>query len=104
MKIGTIFPVKKMSGKADKDDNIVFSTRFKNIHMWEVDYIERAFSEAQLAVHAKFRTVTALVLADLADPDKKKEWTEKARQSGKYKTARGCAFAHYWAAEEDDAA
>lgn len=101
MRIKTVFPVKGMSGKADKDDELVFSTRYGTIHAWEMKVKEQEFTDAQTAVHEKFKRVNALVMADFADPEKKKEWEEKSRQSnGKYKTARGCAFAHYWAAEE----
>lgn len=101
MRIKTVFPVKGMSGKADKDDELVFSTRYGGIYAWEMKVNKQQFSEAQIAIHERFKSVTALVMADMADPEKKKEWEEKARQSdGKYKTARGCAFAHYWAAEE----
>ena len=101
MKITTNFPVKSMSGKADKDDVLVFSTRYGATYAWEMEVKKQEFSDAQKAVHEKFKSVTAMMQEELSDPAKKKEWEEKARQSGgKYKTARGCAFAHFWAAEE----
>lgn len=88
MKITTNFPVKSMSGKADKDDVLVFSTRYGATYAWEMEVKKQEFSDAQKAVHEKFKNVTAMMQEELSDPAKKKEWEEKARQSGgKYKTA-----------------
>ena len=95
-------PVKYIRGKLAKDETTVYSVRYGQNHAWKADPYLGPWSEAQLAVQDKFKTVTALVLADMADPTNKKEWQEKAKASGgRYRTARGCAFAHYWAAEED---
>ncbi len=95
-------PVRTISGKLRKADRTTFFDLDGRTHAWQTTAYTGPWSEAQLAVQDKFKAVNALVLADMADPDKKKEWQDKADASGgRYRTARGIAFAHYWAAEED---
>ena len=54
-------------------------------------------TEARLLHRAIFATATALALADMQDPDTKQHWQQVAISSGgKWKTARGAAFAHYY--------
>lgn len=52
----------------------------------------------QEAGRARFSYAAGMASADMADPDKKAEWQQVAEYShGKYKTARGAAFASYYA-------
>ena len=45
----------------------------------------------------RFATAASQAAADMSDPDKKAEWQTVAENSnGKYKTARGAAFASYY--------
>lgn len=58
-------------------------------------------TEEQLARRARFATAAVQASADMANPTKKAEWQEVADAShGKYKTARGAAFASYYADAE----
>ncbi len=54
-------------------------------------------TDAQKAANARFKEAHRLALADMADPEKRAEWEAKAKASKKYKTARGMAFAYYYA-------
>lgn len=52
---------------------------------------------AQIAGRERFATAASQAAADMADPEKKAEWQAVADKSdGKYKTARGAAFASYY--------
>lgn len=95
--------LERMSGKVGKNSLNYYTYRNSKQFMYRGNPLAGTYppTEAQLTIQAKFKQVTALVLNDLADPQKKKEWEEKARASnGRYTTARGAAFAHYWDAEE----
>lgn len=101
MKIKSISLIEGMSGKLDKDENIVFSNRYGNIHAWRHTPYTGELTEKQVAVRAKFASVSGMVALDMADPEKKAEWTEVARNSrGRWKTARGAAFASYMAQKD----
>lgn len=51
---------------------------------------------AQIAGRERFANASAKAAADMLDPEKKAEWQAIADAShGKYKTARGAAFAKY---------
>ena len=90
-------PFEGVSGKLDKDDKLVFSQRYGETYAWEVEPSKKAPTAAQLAVQERFATATAQAAADMADPEKKAEWQAVADASGgKYKTARGAAFASYY--------
>ena len=90
-------PFEGVSGKLDKDDNLVFSQRYGETYAWEVETSRKAPTAAQLAVRERFATAAAQASADMADPEKKTEWKEVAANSnGKYKTPRGAAFASYY--------
>lgn len=94
MKIDAISVIDGMSGKLNKREKLVFSNRFGNIHAWEVNPHTGPFTENQKRVHERFKATTALVNEELADPVKLAEWTAVAKNSGgKWKTARGAAFA-----------
>lgn len=52
---------------------------------------------AQIAGRARFAEAASKAAADMADPEKKAEWQAVADSSGgKFKTARGAAFASYY--------
>ena len=97
MKIDAISLIDGMSGKLNKKEKVVFSKRYGNIHAWEVEHSERDPTAAQIAARTRFSTASTKAAADMADPEKKAEWQEVADASkGKYKTARGAAFASYY--------
>ena len=90
-------PFEGVSGKLDKDDSLVFSQRYGETYAWEVEHSKKEPTAAQLAVRERFATATAQASADMADPDKKAEWKAiSAASAGKWKTARGAAFASYY--------
>ena len=90
-------PFEGVSGKLDKDDNLVFSQRYGATHAWEVEHKQQEPTAAQIAVQTRFSTAATKAAEDMADPEKKAEWQEIANASnGKYKTARGAAFASYY--------
>ena len=90
-------PFEGVSGKLDKDDNLVFSQRYGQTFAWEVEHSKKDPTPAQLKAHARFAEAASLASQDMLDPDKKAEWQSVAEASnGKYKTARGAAFASYY--------
>ena len=94
-------PFEGVSGKLDKDDSLVFSQRYGATHAWEVEPSKKEPTANQLALRARFATAATQAAQDMADPDKRAEWQEVADAShGKYKTARGAAFASYYADAE----
>lgn len=99
-KIKTPSYIEAIKGKVDSDENVYYSERYGETYLCEYNPCEQEPTEAQLEHREKFRNATAQALADMKDPSKKAEWTATAKKSHKYKTARGCAFAHYY---QDDA-
>ena len=92
-----------MSGKSNKSEDLVFFTKYRGrrIYAWERTESNLPPTDAQLAQQAKFAEAAKLAHADMANPEKAKEWKAKADASGdKYLTPFGCAVAHYLAAEE----
>ena len=90
-------PFEGVSGKLDKDDSLVFSQRYGATHAWEVEHSTKPPTAAQTAAQERFATAASKAAADMADPEKKAEWQEIANNShGKWKTARGAAFAIYY--------
>ncbi len=101
-KIVPISLIESIHGKLDKDENFVFSKRYGNTHVWEVEPSQKEPTAAQLAVQSRFAEASSKASADMLDPEKKAEWQEIADNSnGKWKTARGAAFASYYAASVD---
>ena len=97
-KIVPISLIESIHGKLDKDENFVFSKRYGNTHVWEVEPSKKDPTMAQLAGQARFAEAASRAADDMADLDKKAEWQAIAEASnGKYKTARGAAFAAYYA-------
>lgn len=96
-KIETISVVDGISGKLDKNEKLVFSKRFGNTYAWEMTPSTKEPTAAQIAGRERFSTAATQAAADMADPEKKAEWQAVADASGgKYKTARGAAFASYY--------
>lgn len=90
-------PFKGVSGKLDKDDELVFSQRYGVTYAWEVEPSKQEPTAAQLAVRERFATAASQASEDMFDPEKKAEWKEAlANSNGKYKTPKGIAFAHYY--------
>lgn len=90
-------PFEGVSGKLDKDDSLVFSQRYGQTFAWEVEHSKKDPTPAQLAAHARFAEASTKAAIDMADPEKKEEWQSVADASnGRYKTARGAAFASYY--------
>lgn len=83
-------------GKAG-ETRIVVRTIYGNTYANPVTYADNDPTAAQIAARTRFSTASSQASADMADPDKKAEWQAIADASkGKYKTARGAAFAHYY--------
>lgn len=96
-KIETISVVDGISGKLDKNEKLVFSKRFGNTYAWEMTPSTKEPTAAQIAARSRFSTASTQAAADMLDPEKKSEWQAIADSSGgKFKTARGAAFASYY--------
>lgn len=95
-KIKTPSYIEAIKGKVDSDENVYYSERYGETYLCEYTPSDLAPTELQLEHREKFKTATAQALADIKDPSKKAEWAATAKKSRKYKTARGCAFAHYY--------
>ena len=96
-KIETISVVDAIKGKLDKNENLVFSKRYGNTYAWEMTPSTKPPTAAQVACQERFATAATQAAADMADPEKKAEWQAVADASnGKWKTARGAAFASYY--------
>ena len=90
-------PFEGDSGKLDKDDSLVFSQRYGATHAWEMEHSTKPPTAAQTAAQERFAEAASKAAADMADPEKKAEWQAVANASnGKFKTARGAAFAVYY--------
>lgn len=84
------------------ETRIVTRTVYGNTYANPVTYSNKEPTAAQLAQQSRFATAASKAAADMADPEKKAEWKEIADNSnGKWKTARGAAFASYYAASVD---
>ena len=100
-KIETISVIEGIRGKLDGTENLVFSKRYGQTYAWEMTPSTKEPTANQLALRARFATAASQAADDMADPDKKAEWQEIANAShGKWKTARGAAFASYYADAE----
>lgn len=93
--------INEIRGKLTKREQIVFSYRYDQIHAWEQRNPTGVPSEAQIAQRAKFAGVVSMVMIDMANPEKAAEWKQVAINSnGRWKTARGAAFASYMAQKD----
>jgi hypothetical protein len=81
---------------------MVARTVFGNTYANPVTYSNKEPTAAQLAVQSRFAEASDKASKDMLDPEKKAEWKAVAEASnGKWKTARGAAFASYYAAGAD---
>lgn len=92
--------VKYINGAFEKghrgDTRVVARTVYGNTYANPVTYSSKESTAAQIAAQVAFADAASKAAADMADPEKKAEWQAIADAShGKYKTARGAAFAHY---------
>lgn len=97
--------VRNINGAFEKghpgDTRVVARTVYGKTYANPVTYSNKEPTAEQLALRARFATAATQASADMADPDKRAEWQEVANAShGKYKTARGAAFASYYADAE----
>jgi hypothetical protein len=84
------------------DTRIVTRTVYGNTYANPVTYSLKEPTAAQLAVQSRFAEASDKASKDMLDPEKKAEWKAVADASnGKWKTARGAAFASYYAAGAD---
>lgn len=84
--------------KKKGDTAIVARMVYGNIVAAKTTYSDAPETAKQLANQTRFSYAAGMASADMADPDKKAEWQQVAEYShGKYKTARGAAFASYYA-------
>ena len=84
--------------KRKGDTTVVVRTIYGQTIANKITYSDAPETEKQLANQARFSYASGMASADMADPDKKAEWQQVAEYSrGKYKTARGAAFASYYA-------
>ena len=96
-KIDTISVIEGFRGKLDGTEKLVFSKRFGQTYAWEVKPSNHEPTAAQLTCMERFATAATQAATDMADPEKKEEWQAIAEASnGKWKTARGAAFASYY--------
>lgn len=79
---------------------IVARTIYGNTVACKVTYSDNPPTAAQTVAQERFASAQAKASADMKDPEKKMEWQAVADASrGKFKTARGAAFASYYAQE-----
>lgn len=102
-KIESSFPyVSSINGVFERkhkgDTAIVARNVYGQVVACKVTYSDAPETAKQLANQVRFSYAAGMASADMADPDKKAEWQQVAEYSrGKYKTARGAAFASYYA-------
>ena len=96
-KIETISVIEGIRGKLDGTENLVFSKRYGQTYAWEMRPSKKDPTMAQLAQQERFAQAASKAAEDMLDLEKKLEWQAVAEAShGKYKTARGAAFAAYY--------
>lgn len=83
--------------RKNKRSGMYFCTRYGEQIAVKAEWTLKDPTAAQIAARTRFATASNLANADMEDPDKKAEWQAIADASnGKYKTARGAAFASYY--------
>ena len=96
-KIETISVIEGIRGKLDGTENLVFSKRYGQTYAWEMRPSTKEPTMGQLANQERFAQAASRAAEDMLDLEKKLEWQTIADASnGKYKTARGAAFAAYY--------
>lgn len=86
----------RVNGK-NKRSGYYYKEMYGETILIQADWKLQDPSPAQLSAQAKFAEASTLANTDMQNPDKKAEWQMVADASnGKYKTARGAAFASYY--------
>ena len=86
----------RVNGK-NKRSGYYYKQMYGDIVLVQADWKLQDPSPAQLSAQAIFAEASTLANADMKNPEKKAEWQAVADAShGKYKTARGAAFASYY--------
>lgn len=89
--------------KKKGDTAIVSRMVYGNIVAAKVTYSDKEATMGQLGNQRRFSWAASKAAADMLDLEKKAEWQAIADAShGKYKTARGAAFAAYYTEYEGD--
>lgn len=84
--------------RKNKREGMYFCTRYGEQIAVKAVWNQKDPTMAQLAHRERFAQAASKAADDMADIDKKAEWQAIADASnGKYKTARGAAFAAYYA-------
>lgn len=84
------------------DTRMVARHIYGNTYANPVTYSDKPPTALQIQLQSRFATAAAQAAADMKDPEKYAEWKAIADAShGKWKTARGAAFASYYAAAVD---
>lgn len=95
---GDLFSLQGRLTRKNKRSGLYFCRRLDTNIAVKAEWAELEPTVAQLANRAKFSQASSQASADMADPSKKAEWQDIADASnGKWKTARGAAFASYYA-------
>lgn len=85
------------TSRKNRREGAYFCERLGEAIVVDAEWSLKSPTAAQLAVRERFSTASAQAATDMADPEKKAEWKEVAMKSnGKFKTARGAAFASYY--------
>ena len=85
------------TSRKNRREGAYFCERLGEAIVVDAEWSLQVPTAAQLAVRERFANASAQASADMADPEKKAEWKEIAMKSnGKFKTARGAAFADYY--------
>lgn len=85
------------TSRKNRREGAYFCERLGEAIVVDAEWSLKEPTAAQLAIRERFATASAQASADMADPDKKAAWKEIAiRSNGKFKTARGAAFADYY--------
>lgn len=86
----------RVNGK-NKRSGYYYKEMYGDIILVQADWKLQDPTPDQLAAQARFAEASTLANADMQNPTKKAEWQAIADSShGKYKTARGAAFASYY--------
>lgn len=89
--------------RKNKRSGMYFCTRYGEQIAVKAEWTLKDPTPAQLAARQRFAEASAKANIDMADPQKKAEWQAIADASnGRFKTARGAAFANYYNEAEDN--
>lgn len=94
---GGIDALRGRTNSKNKRTGYYYKEMYGETILVQADWKLQEPTASQIAVRARFTSASAKASADMADPEKRAEWQAIAEASkGKYKTARGAAFASYY--------